>query len=88
MLFTCFCITTKTTVKKRFPEDVAQQNLIVSNTEGPGEEVTVTQISIPFDFYDDPRMSGLIYNNGSNHLGTMFTEHTLCQAEFEVPCTF
>lgn len=42
ILFTCFCVTTtKRTVKKCFPDDVAQQNLIVSNTEGPGEEVTV-----------------------------------------------
>ncbi|EGW14255.1 Desmocollin-1 [Cricetulus griseus] len=41
ILFTCFCVTTtKRTVKKCFPDDVAQQNLIVSNTEGPGEEVT------------------------------------------------
>lgn len=44
ILFTCFCVTTtKRTVKKCFPDDVAQQNLIVSNTEGPGEEVTVIQ---------------------------------------------
>jgi hypothetical protein len=44
ILFTCFCVTTtKRTVKKCFPDDVAQQNLIVSNTEGPGEEVTVNQ---------------------------------------------
>lgn len=47
ILFTCFCVTVKKTVKKCFPEDVAQQNLIVSNTEGPGEEVMVNQIS-PF----------------------------------------
>lgn len=40
ILFTCFCVTAKRTVKKCFP-DVAQQNLIVSNTEGPGEEVMV-----------------------------------------------
>ncbi|KAB1258459.1 Desmocollin-1 [Camelus dromedarius] len=39
VLFTCFCVTAKKAVKKCFPEDVAQQNLIVSNTEGPGEEV-------------------------------------------------
>ncbi|XP_010641697.1 desmocollin-1 isoform X2 [Fukomys damarensis] len=47
MIFTCFCVTTKTTVKKCFPEDVAQQNLIVSNTEGPGEEVTEANIRLP-----------------------------------------
>ena len=47
ILFTCFCVTVKKTVKKCFPEDVTQQNLIVSNTEGPGEEVMVNQIS-PF----------------------------------------
>ncbi|XP_071064610.1 desmocollin-1 isoform X2 [Dasypus novemcinctus] len=44
VLFTCFCVTVKKTVKKCFPEDVAQQNLIVSNTEGPGEEVTTCNI--------------------------------------------
>ncbi|XP_027791525.2 desmocollin-1 isoform X1 [Marmota flaviventris] len=47
IMFTCFCVTTKRTVKKCFPEDVAQQNLIVSNTEGPGEEVTEANIRIP-----------------------------------------
>ncbi|XP_048219189.1 desmocollin-1 isoform X2 [Perognathus longimembris pacificus] len=48
ILFTCFCITVKKTVKKKcFPEDVAQQNLIVSNTEGPGEEVMEANIRIP-----------------------------------------
>nr|XP_020009267.1 desmocollin-1 isoform X2 [Castor canadensis] len=47
ILFTCFCVTVKKTVKKCFPEDVAQQNLIVSNTEGPGEEVMEANIRIP-----------------------------------------
>ncbi|XP_075388992.1 desmocollin-1 [Tenrec ecaudatus] len=47
ILFTCFCVTTKKTVKKCFPEDVAQQNLIVSNTEGPGEEVMEANIRLP-----------------------------------------
>uniref|UniRef100_A0A8C5KZI3 Desmocollin 1 n=1 Tax=Jaculus jaculus TaxID=51337 RepID=A0A8C5KZI3_JACJA len=47
ILFTCFCVTAKRTVKKCFPDDVAQQNLIVSNTEGPGEEVTEANIRIP-----------------------------------------
>ncbi|XP_021006372.1 desmocollin-1 isoform X1 [Mus caroli] len=48
ILFTCFCVTTtKRTVKKCFPDDVAQQNLIVSNTEGPGEEVTEANIRLP-----------------------------------------
>ncbi|XP_040613806.1 desmocollin-1 isoform X2 [Mesocricetus auratus] len=49
ILFTCFCVTTTTkrTVKKCFPDDVAQQNLIVSNTEGPGEEVTEANIRLP-----------------------------------------
>ncbi|XP_007951636.1 desmocollin-1 [Orycteropus afer afer] len=47
ILFTCFCITAKKTVKKCFPEDVAQQNLIVSNTEGPGEEVMEANIRLP-----------------------------------------
>uniref|UniRef100_H2QEE1 Desmocollin 1 n=1 Tax=Pan troglodytes TaxID=9598 RepID=H2QEE1_PANTR len=47
ILFTCFCVTTKRTVKKCFPEDIAQQNLIVSNTEGPGEEVTEANIRLP-----------------------------------------
>ncbi|XP_034851625.1 desmocollin-1 isoform X2 [Mirounga leonina] len=46
ILFTCFCVTAKRTVKKCFP-DVAQQNLIVSNTEGPGEEVTEANIRLP-----------------------------------------
>ncbi|XP_037662096.1 desmocollin-1 isoform X2 [Choloepus didactylus] len=46
-LFTCFFVTAKKTVKKCFPEDVAQQNLIVSNTEGPGEEVTEANIRLP-----------------------------------------
>lgn len=49
VLFTCFCVTAKTTVKKCFPDDVAQQNLIVSNTEGPGEEVMVNHISLSFE---------------------------------------
>ncbi|KAM5221992.1 desmocollin-1 [Ctenodactylus gundi] len=47
ILFTCFCVAAKRTVKKSFPEDVAQQNLIVSNTEGPGEEVTEANIRLP-----------------------------------------
>ncbi|XP_023365938.1 desmocollin-1 [Otolemur garnettii] len=47
VLFTCFCVTTKKVVKKCFPEDVAQQNLIVSNTEGPGEEVMEANIRLP-----------------------------------------
>uniref|UniRef100_A0A8C6DS45 Desmocollin 1 n=1 Tax=Moschus moschiferus TaxID=68415 RepID=A0A8C6DS45_MOSMO len=47
ILFTCFCVTVKKTVKKCFPEDVAQQNLIVSNTEGPGEEVMDANIRLP-----------------------------------------
>ncbi|EHH29241.1 Desmosomal glycoprotein 2/3 [Macaca mulatta] len=47
ILFTCFCVTAKRTVKKCFPEDIAQQNLIVSNTEGPGEEVTEANIRLP-----------------------------------------
>ncbi|XP_069324248.1 desmocollin-1 isoform X1 [Eulemur rufifrons] len=47
ILFTCFCVTAKRTVKKCFPEDVAQQNLIVSNTEGPGEEVMEANIRLP-----------------------------------------
>ncbi|KAL6090530.1 hypothetical protein STEG23_024316, partial [Scotinomys teguina] len=48
ILFTCFCVTTaKRTVKKCIPDDVAQQNLIVSNTEGPGEEVTEANIRLP-----------------------------------------
>ncbi|XP_077916597.1 desmocollin-1 isoform X2 [Halichoerus grypus] len=46
ILFTCFCVTAKRTVKKCFP-DVAQQNLIVSNTEGPGEEVMEANIRLP-----------------------------------------
>ncbi|KAI5279141.1 desmocollin-1 isoform X1 [Manis pentadactyla] len=46
ILFTLFCVTVKRTVKKCFP-DVAQQNLIVSNTEGPGEEVTEANIRLP-----------------------------------------
>ncbi|XP_068955945.1 desmocollin-1 isoform X2 [Petaurus breviceps papuanus] len=46
-LFTCFCVTTKKTVQKCFPEDIAQQNLIVSNTEAPGEEVTEANIRLP-----------------------------------------
>ncbi|XP_004606094.1 desmocollin-1 [Sorex araneus] len=47
ILFTCFCVTVKRTAKKCIPEDVAQQNLIVSNTEGPGEEVTEANIRLP-----------------------------------------
>ncbi|KAM6218760.1 desmocollin-1 isoform 2-T2 [Rhynchocyon petersi] len=47
IMFTCFCVTAKKTVKKCFPEDVAQQNLIVSNTEGPGEEVMEANIRLP-----------------------------------------
>ncbi|XP_054317336.1 desmocollin-1 [Pongo pygmaeus] len=47
ILFTCFCVTARRTVKKCFPEDIAQQNLIVSNTEGPGEEVTEANIRLP-----------------------------------------
>ncbi|XP_008259396.2 desmocollin-1 isoform X1 [Oryctolagus cuniculus] len=47
ILFTCFCVTAQRTVKKCFPEDVAQQNLIVSNTEGPGEEVMEANIRLP-----------------------------------------
>ncbi|ELW64622.1 desmocollin-1 [Tupaia chinensis] len=47
ILFTCFCVTAKRTVKKCFPEDVAQQNLIISNTEGPGEEVMEANIRLP-----------------------------------------
>ncbi|XP_057554078.1 desmocollin-1 isoform X2 [Hippopotamus amphibius kiboko] len=47
ILFTCICVTAKRTIKKCFPEDVAQQNLIVSNTEGPGEEVTEANIRLP-----------------------------------------
>nr|XP_015095417.1 desmocollin-1 isoform X2 [Vicugna pacos] len=47
VLFTCFCLTDKKAVKKCFPEDVAQQNLIVSNTEGPGEEVMEANIKLP-----------------------------------------
>ncbi|KAF6087846.1 desmocollin 1 [Phyllostomus discolor] len=46
-LFTCFCVTARKTVKKCFPEDVAQQNLIISNTEGPGEEVMEANIRLP-----------------------------------------
>ncbi|XP_040840621.1 desmocollin-1 isoform X1 [Ochotona curzoniae] len=47
ILFTCFCVTAKRTAKKCFPEDVAQQNLIISNTEGPGEEVMDANIRLP-----------------------------------------
>nr|KAF6422177.1 desmocollin 1 [Rousettus aegyptiacus] len=47
ILFTCFCVTTKKAVKKCLPDDVAQQNLIVSNTEGPGEEVMEANIRLP-----------------------------------------
>ncbi|XP_072460573.1 desmocollin-1 isoform X2 [Notamacropus eugenii] len=47
VLFTCFCVTTKKTVQKCFPEDIAQQNLIVSNTEAPGEEVMEANIRLP-----------------------------------------
>lgn len=47
ILFTCFCVTVKATAKKCFPDDVAQQNLIVSNTEGPGEEVMDANIRLP-----------------------------------------
>ncbi|XP_039694522.1 desmocollin-1 [Pteropus medius] len=47
ILFTCFCVTAKKAVKKCIPDDVAQQNLIVSNTEGPGEEVMEANIRLP-----------------------------------------
>ncbi|XP_074055515.1 desmocollin-1 isoform X2 [Macrotis lagotis] len=47
VLFACFCVTTKKTVQKCFPEDIAQQNLIVSNTEAPGEEVMEANIRLP-----------------------------------------
>uniref|UniRef100_A0A8C0I1R6 Cadherin-2 n=1 Tax=Balaenoptera musculus TaxID=9771 RepID=A0A8C0I1R6_BALMU len=47
ILFTCICVTAKSTVKKCFPEDVAEQNLIVSNTEAPGEEVMEANIRLP-----------------------------------------
>uniref|UniRef100_A0A673TXG7 Desmocollin 1 n=1 Tax=Suricata suricatta TaxID=37032 RepID=A0A673TXG7_SURSU len=59
ILFTCFCVTAKRTVKKCFP-DVAQQNLIVSNTEGPGEEVTEANIRLPTQTSNicDTSMSG------------------------------
>ncbi|XP_044513972.1 desmocollin-1 [Gracilinanus agilis] len=46
-LFACFCVTTQKPVQKCFPEDIAQQNLIVSNTEAPGEEVTEANIRLP-----------------------------------------
>ncbi|XP_046527194.1 desmocollin-1 isoform X1 [Equus quagga] len=60
ILFTCFCVTAKKTVKKCFPEDVAQQNLIVSNTEGPGEEVMEANIRLPIQTSNicDTSMSG------------------------------
>lgn len=77
ILFTCFCVTAKRTVKKRFPEDIAQQNLIVSNTEGPGEEVTVNQISHPFELYGEQMMTDY-YTTMSVIVSLMFIEHLLC----------
>ncbi|XP_039768473.1 desmocollin-1 [Ornithorhynchus anatinus] len=47
VLLTCVCATAKRTVQKCFPEDIAQQNLIISNTEGPGEEVMDANIRLP-----------------------------------------
>ncbi|KAM9633597.1 desmocollin-1 isoform 1-T1 [Trichechus inunguis] len=47
VLFTCFWVTAKRAEKQCFPEDRAQQNLIVSNTEGPGEEVMEANIRLP-----------------------------------------
>ncbi|KAL1773504.1 desmocollin-1 isoform X1 [Sigmodon hispidus] len=77
ILFTCFCVTTsKRTVKKCFPDDVAQQNLIVSNTEGPGEEVTEANIRLPTQTSNicDTSMS----------VGTLGGQGTKTQQNFEM----
>ncbi|KAK7811161.1 hypothetical protein U0070_004704 [Myodes glareolus] len=75
ILFTCFCVTTtKRTVKKCFPDDVAQQNLIVSNTEGPGEEVTEANIRLPAQTFCDT----------STSVGTLGGQGTKTQQNFEM----
>ncbi|XP_075826997.1 desmocollin-1 [Microtus pennsylvanicus] len=75
ILFTCFCVTTtKRTVKKCFPDDVAQQNLIVSNTEGPGEEVTEANIRLPAQTFCDT----------STSVGTLGGQGIKTQQNFEM----
>ncbi|CAO2593385.1 Dsc1, partial [Lemmus lemmus] len=75
ILFTCFCVTTtKQTVKKCFPDDVAQQNLIVSNTEGPGEEVTEANIRLPAQTFCDT----------STSVGTLGGQGIKTQQNFEM----
>ena len=46
ILFTLVCGATGTAKQpKAFPDDLAQQNLIVSNTEAPGDDKMVSSLS-------------------------------------------
>lgn len=46
ILFTLVCGATGAAKKpKAFPDDVTQQNLIVSNTEAPGDDKVVSSLS-------------------------------------------
>lgn len=42
MLLTLVCGVVGARKKKCFPEDLAQQNLIISNTEAPGDDKVVS----------------------------------------------
>lgn len=42
VLLTLVCGVVGARNKKRFPEDLAQQNLIISNTEAPGDDKVVS----------------------------------------------
>ncbi|XP_049756666.1 desmocollin-1 isoform X1 [Elephas maximus indicus] len=82
ILFTCFCVTAKKTVKKCFPEDRAQQNLIVSNTEGPGEEVMEANIRLPTQtsYVCDTSLLGTLGGQG----GTLGGQGIKTQQSFEM----
>lgn len=49
ILFTLVCgATGAAKTPKAFPDDVTQQNLIVSNTEAPGDDKVVSSLSFLF----------------------------------------
>nr|XP_006013205.1 PREDICTED: desmocollin-3-like [Latimeria chalumnae] len=55
LLLVCFCGTQKGFTKNAFFDDGAQQHLIVSNTEGPGEKLNLESggLRIPLQTYHD-----------------------------------
>ncbi|XP_029447032.1 desmocollin-3-like [Rhinatrema bivittatum] len=77
VLLTCLCGAAGSKHSKAgFPDDLAQENLIVSNTEAPGEELTDPNLKIPIQIIN-PNRSGQGPPGSETHGQTIKTVQTL-----------